>query len=193
MDEITGKPRSNESLKRILPDELHRVALHEAGHALLRMLNESSGEKLAYISIVPRNNGRLGFVASLPSSSVSHTKKTYLEILEVLLGGRAAEEVILGSENVSSGAGGDENSDLGKATRLAESMVTRYGFGKNAGLVYADLPNPDQEKEAGELINDCYRAALSKLYENKERLQKIIDILIKRQEISGNDLRELLK
>ena len=193
LDEVTGKPREGVPLQRITPEEMHRIAVHEAGHALLRMMSEKEREMLAYISIVPRNNGKLGFVASLPSSSVSYTRKQYIETLQVLLAGRAAEEVLFGKENLSSGAGGGEGSDLAKATRLANTLVTQYGFGQHSGLYFSETPADAQVQEAAELLNNAYHAALDKLYANKAVLQQITDILLEKQEIAGNKLYEIIK
>ena len=72
IDEITGKSRYQNS-GRLSPEEMHRVAVHEAGHALLQIL--SGNQQLAYVSIVPRENGSLGFVANMPSSQNMRTRK----------------------------------------------------------------------------------------------------------------------
>jgi ATP-dependent Zn protease len=192
LDEIMGKPGKGDVVQPITPEEMKRIAVHEAGHTLLRLLDEHERENLAYVSIVPRNNGKLGFVASLPSSSTMLTKKQYFAFLQFILGGRAAEELVFGTESISSGAGGDENSDLAKATRLANKIVTQFGFGIRSGLYYSKSVTPEHTQEASEIVTEAYESALEKLNKNRELLHTITDTLLEKQEITGADLINLL-
>jgi AAA+ superfamily predicted ATPase len=192
IDEITGANISDNNGKRLTIDELKRIAVHESGHAMVGILNKSVHGQTSYISIIPRNDGRMGFVVNEPSESAFKTYKDYVDILELMLGGRAAEEVIFGKEGVSSGAGGSEDSDLSKASNIAGAMVTKFGFGKKSGLFYSNELMPELRQEANELLQSVYISVVEKLMVKKDLLLHLSELLIEKQEITGNQLRELL-
>ncbi|MEZ5102982.1 MAG: AAA family ATPase [Draconibacterium sp.] len=191
VDEITGKPRSNEDSRRIGKEEMERVSIHEAGHALMRYLYRDL-EPVTYISIIPRSNGSLGFVAHLPSLKSLYSRKELLQIIEIMLAGRAAEELVYGKENISNGAGGDEKSDLAQATQLAERMIYLLGMGKNFDLFYGK-DNVVNNEEAKSLLKYCYNTALETVKRNESKLKAISAVLMEKQEMGGEELYTLLK
>jgi ATP-dependent 26S proteasome regulatory subunit len=192
VDEITGKPRDSSDSRIITSEEMRRIAVHESGHALIQLLNPESKDNLAYISIVPRNNGTLGFVANIPSELVYRTRENYTGILEILLAGRAAEELIYGKKGISSGSGADESGDLAKATNMAGNMIMKYGFGKKTGLLFQNITDGDTKNEIKKLLRTVYRSAFQRIRKNKDLLIRMVDILVEKQEISGNEMKEML-
>ena len=115
----------------ITPETARCTAYHEAGHALVGVLTEGA-RTIHKATIMPRGQS-LGMVTMLPDGDqTSMSYKQMLAQLDVCMGGRIAEELIFGEENVTSGA----SSDIQQATNIARSMVTKYGFSDDVGIVY---------------------------------------------------------
>jgi ATP-dependent metalloprotease len=129
------------SQRRLLMTEEDRklTAVHESGHALVAHLRRPLAHPIHKATIVPRGQS-LGMVAQLPDrDEVSATRAQLLAKLDVLMGGRVAEELVYGSDNVTTGAG----SDFFQATRLARAMVTQYGMSERLGFaVVPDVDDP---------------------------------------------------
>eukprot|EP00957_Ditylum_brightwellii_P112146 8550604-Ditylum_brightwellii.AAC.1 len=107
------------------------TAYHEAGHALVATLTEGA-QPIHKATIMPRGSA-LGMVTMLPEGDqTSQSLKEMLAYMDVAMGGRVAEELIFGAENVTSGA----MSDIKHATDIARAMVTKYGFSDEVGIVY---------------------------------------------------------
>jgi ATP-dependent Zn protease len=192
--EITRRPRHPESAPRLSADEIRRVAVHEAGHAVARLLSSTKGADLAFATIIPRLDGSLGYVASVPSDSNVMTRQTMLEYLGVCLAGRAAEELVFGADNVGAGAGGSSSSsDLAVATRFATQIVCQSGLGDDNSLVWTTTPTPDQQQRVGELLRSSYQSIRLTLASNRSILDRIADVLVDKQELSGDALRELAR
>ncbi|MGC8493674.1 MAG: AAA family ATPase [Syntrophobacteraceae bacterium] len=191
--ELFGRPISTEMMRPLSGEGMRRVAIHEAGHAVVRLKSGDSLSRISYISIVPRADGSLGFVALRPDlDSSTLSRSDYLSYLEILLGGRAAEEVFYGANGVGAGAGGSESSDLAKATEIATDMVCRLGLGRSSRLFYHKTPTADDLIEAEELIADCYARAKEMLEKDRSIVEKIVSALIERQEMTGEELRRLI-
>jgi cell division protease FtsH len=191
--EVTRRPRRPDSAPRLMPDEMRRVAVHEAGHTTARLLGLRKGAELSFVTIVPRLDGSLGFVASLPREGSSATKREMLEELETILAGRAAEEVIYGESDVGLGAGGSsESSDLAVATAVATMLVCQSGLGINKALHWTRVPTATQEKQIDQLLLKSYRSVVAKLSANRKLLDRVAQLLVDKQEISGAELRSLL-
>jgi ATP-dependent Zn protease len=177
----------------LLPDEMRRVAVHEAGHTTARLLGIRKGADLSFITIVPRLDGSLGFVASLPREGSSATKREMMEELETILAGRAAEEIVYGESDVGLGAGGtSESSDLAVATSVATMLVCQSGLGINKALHWTKVPTPTQEKQIDQLLTKSYRSVVAKLSANRKLLDQVAQLLVDKQEISGAELRALM-
>eukprot|EP01038_Epipyxis_sp_PR26KG_P013825 gene13825-18539_t len=107
----------------ISPETMKMTAFHEAGHALVA-LKTAGADPIHKATIMPRGRA-LGMVMQLPEGDqTSMSRKQMLARLDVCMGGRLAEEIVFGPENVTSGA----SSDIQQATRLAKAMVTKYGL-----------------------------------------------------------------
>jgi ATP-dependent Zn protease len=191
--EVTRLPRRPDSAPRLGKGELRRTAVHEAGHAVARLLSSTQGEDVTFITIVPRLDGSLGFVATAPREGHQHTRRTLLEQLETVLAGRAAEELVYGEDDIGAGAGGpSERSDLAAATRLAELIVCQSGLGADDALHWTSEPTPAQVKQIGAMLAKSYRSVLERLEANRDLLDRVADILEDKQELSGAELRSLL-
>ena len=134
---IMGLARKNRPMK---PEDRKLTAYHEAGHTIVA-LNCKNVDPLHKVTIIPR--GRAGGVTSfLPEDDKNYENKIQmLEEIMVSFGGRVAEEMILGPDKITGGA----SSDIKQATRLAERMVTMYGFSDKLGPV-----NYERKRNAGE-------------------------------------------
>ena len=115
------------------PKEKQTVAAHEAGHALIAELRPTT-DRVSKVSIIPRGIGALGFTQQLPTEDRYLMKRSeLLDRLDVLLGGRVAEQIVFGE--TSTGA----QDDLQRATDLARHMVAQYGMGETLGPAVLDI------------------------------------------------------
>jgi len=190
--EITRRPRHPDSVLRLTPDDMRRVAVHEAGHAIAGLHAANGTREIAYVSIVPRMDGSLGFTASVPNQGATMTRKDVDERLRTILSGRAAEEVVYGPESISLSAGGGESSDLAVATRLATQVVCSGGFGSSGGLQWTSTPTASQGAEIDELLKRAYRAALELMHEQRAALDRLAAALVDQQELDGTTVRRLI-
>ena len=146
---IGGLEKKNRAMN---PKEKEIVAYHESGHALIAMLLPST-DPVSKVSIIPRGIAALGYTQQLPTEDrYLMTRDELLDRLQVLLGGRAAEEVIFG--DISTGA----QNDLQRASDIARSMVMEYGMSERLGLLtythqqsrYLDMGFGPREREYSE-------------------------------------------
>lgn len=122
---IGGLEKKNKVVSQL---ERRTVAYHEAGHAVVGWFLEHT-EPLLKVSIVPRGTAALGFAQYLPSENLLMTTEQMQDMICMTLGGRAAEEVVIG--RVSTGA----QNDLEKVTKIAYAKVTIYGMNAKIGLL----------------------------------------------------------
>ena len=192
--EVTRRPRRPDSAPRLGPEEMHRVAVHEAGHAVTQLLSSNEGANLIFASIIPRLDGTMGFVASVPGDTEVFTRRTMLERLGTILAGRVAEEIVFGATDVGAGAGGaDHSSDLAVATRLATLIVCQSGLGDDGGLRWTSQPSATQEGQIDDLLRKTYDVTRASLQEHRTLLDRVTQVLQQKQELSGNELRALLR
>jgi len=182
------------------------VAYHEAGHAIVASVLPNA-DPVRRVSIIPRGIAALGYTIQLPTEDrYLLTKSELLDRMSVMLGGRSAEEVIFGES--STGA----KNDLEKATGMAISMVRAYGMSKTLGPISYDRGRPlfleapwSQPKDYSEetakkideevktILTESYEKAKSILTERIEKLKSIASILLDKEVIEGDELKELLK
>ncbi|GAB0115561.1 AAA family ATPase [Acidisoma sp. C75] len=203
--EITNRPPDGLQVM-LAPDAMRRVAVHEAGHALTMISGPRGAAGLTWISITPRANGSLGFVAQMPDESVFSTHEELEESIRVILGGRAAEELVFGRAAITTGAGGSEGSDLAIASRLALRMLTQFGFSEASGLLWLDwqsdgkpramtaeairnLPLGDEIlHEARRTLDRLYGETLERLRAHQTALMRVVDLLIARQDVPPEEV-----
>jgi len=192
--EVTRRPRRPDSAPRLTPAERHRVAVHEAGHTVARLISSNQGAGLAFVSIIPRLDGTLGFTAAVPDNTQVLTRRSMLEELETVLGGRASEEVVFGPDDIGAGAGGPSSScDLAVATRLATLIVCQSGLGDDGFLRWTPQPTHVQDETIEDVLQATYRSIRTRLQANRALLDRVAAALEEKQELSGNELRELAK
>ena len=190
--EITRRPRRPDSAPRLTPVEMRRVAVHEAGHTVARLISSTHGEDLTFASIIPRLDGTLGFTAAVPTDTRVLTRQMMIERLETVLAGRASEEVVFGADDIGGGAGGGSTScDLAVATNLATLIVCQSGLGDDGFLRWTIHPTAEQDEKIDEVISAAYRSIRSRLQTCRALLDSVVAALEEKQELSGKELRRL--
>jgi cell division protease FtsH len=171
------------------------TAYHEAGHALVSMLMLPQ-DKVAKVTIIPSTKGAGGYTLSIPEDNMYQTRQYLKNRIMVLLGGRAAEEIIFGKEAITTGA----YSDLQHSTRLITKMITEYGMGETLGLLNLEqlstLNNIDSNiimNECKDAINYLYTETKDLLINKSELLEKITYKLLEKETLSAEDLEELTR
>ena len=175
------------------------TAYHEGGHALVALYTDGA-HPVHKATVVPRGMA-LGMVMQLPESDdeTSVTRKQLLAKLDVAMGGRAAEELIFGAADVTTGA----SSDLEQATRLARAMVTKYGMSDLVGQVaigYEDLATGKissetralVESEVKKLLTAAHQRAVGILKAHEKELHTLAKELIEKETLSGRQIVELV-
>jgi cell division protease FtsH len=178
----------------IPPAERRRTAYHEAGHALLGML-QPGADPVRKVSIIPRGRA-LGVTLSTPEQDRYGYDAVYLKGRMVgALGGMAAEHVVFGVVTTGS------ESDLQTCTGIARSMVGRWGMSERIGPVSVFQPDSDPrmsgvaeetldavDQEIRRLIEEAYQRAISLLTENRTRLDNIVTQLLARETLDETDV-----
>ena len=197
---IAGKEKKD----RVMNDKEKRtVAYHEVGHALATALQKHT-EPVQKITIVPRTMGSLGYVMQTPEEEKYLMTKDELDAeLVTLLAGRASEEIFF--DSVSTGAA----NDIEKATKLARSMVTRFGMSEEFGLMgletidseyltarsymnCADETSAKVDMVVKKMLQEAYAKAKELLSANKDIMHKIAAYLIKKETITGKEFMQLM-
>ena len=186
-------------------DEKKLTAYHEAGHAIVG-INVPQHDPIHKATIIPRGRA-LGLVLSLPERdqlSVSYTK--YKSKIAMAMGGRVAEEMIFGPENVTSGAA----SDIQQVTRIARAMVTQFGFDPELG--YVDYANENEHflgayqsngKHSGmtqkmiddkikDLVDEGYETAKRVLNEKSEDFERLAQGLLEYETLTGDEITKVI-
>ncbi len=188
--------------QKVTDEEKKLTAYHEAGHAVLAKL-VSKRDTVRQVSIIPRGRAG-GYTMHIPNEDIWFSgRKDMLAEIIVLLGGRAAEDLIL--DDISNGA----SSDLKRATAIARDMVAKYGMSDEVGPVcydseeevflgrdyghskaYSETVATLIDKEVEKLIKEQYKKAKDLLSENAERLKNVAEALLQHEVL---DETEFLK
>jgi cell division protease FtsH len=215
MDEV------NDAIDRVLagPEKKNRVmsekrktlvAYHEAGHALVGALMPDY-DPVQKISIIPR--GRAGgltwFTPSEDRMESGLYSRSYLQNqMAVALGGRIAEEIIFGEEEVTTGA----SNDLQQVARVARQMITRFGMSDRLGPValgrqgggvfmgrdiasdrdFSDDTAATIDEEVRQLVDQAYQRAKEVLLNNRVILDKLAEMLVEKETVDSDELQEIL-
>jgi cell division protease FtsH len=189
-------------------EEKELTAYHEAGHALVG-LYVPGNDPLHKVTIIPRGRA-LGVTMNLPERDRYGYKKSELEAkLAMMFGGRVAEELIYGPENITTGAG----NDIQQATNIARAMVTEYGMSEKLGpLRYND--NQEEiflghsvartqnvssatakiiDEEIRRIVEESENLARKVLTEHMDILHKVAKALLEYETLNGNEVEALLK
>lgn len=186
-------------------DEKKLTAYHEAGHAIVG-LNVPQHDPIHKATIIPRGRA-LGLVLALPERdqlSVSYTK--YKSMIAMAMGGRVAEELTFGAENVTSGA----SSDIQQASKIARAMVTQFGFAPELGYVdYANEQNSYLGNYGGgtnhsaatqkiiddkvkEIVDEGYATAKKILTKKKKEFERLAQGLLEYETLTGNEITKVI-
>ena len=189
-------------------EEKRLTAYHEGGHAIVAM-NVPAADPVHKATIIPRGRA-LGMVMQLPEGDRYSMKfKQMTSRLAIMMGGRVAEELTFGADNVTSGA----QSDIDQATKLARAMITQWGYSKELGMVaygenqeevflghsVARTQNISEEtarkidSEIKRLVDDGYKTARTILTRKKKDLEALAQGLLEYETLSGDEITNLLK
>lgn len=197
-----------EKKSRVVTDEEKRLtAFHEAGHAILFHVLPDVGP-VYIVSIIPTNTGAGGYTMPLPEKDETFASKTkMLHDIMVSLGGRIAEEIVLG--DISTGA----SSDIKKATSVARKMVTRYGMSENLGTInyednddevfigrdfghtksFSDKKAAEIDDEVKRIIDNCYAEAKELIIKHRKQLDACAELLMEKERISREEFEALFE
>jgi len=170
------------------------TAYHEGGHALTSLLTEGA-TPLHKVTILPRG-GALGFTAMIPNKEqLSQSKKEILASIDVAMGGRAAEELLLGPEDYTTGW----SSDLQKATELAYAFVRYYGFKENVALISArkdvtsEKYNYLVDQEVQKILQESLVRVKGLLKTNESNLKNLAKELVVAETMSVDEVKKVCK
>lgn len=191
--------------RRINPKEKKIVAYHESGHALMAETTVGA-KKVSKVSIVPRGLAALGYTLNKPEEDrfMMQRHELWAEV-DVLLGGRAAEEVFIGE--ISTGA----SNDLERATDIIKSMVQTYGMSDVAGLMvlekhrqsflggsqqssreYSEKMAEDLDSFVKSSLKERYDIVIERLKEYSDAMEGIVALLYEKENITGEDVRKII-
>ena len=197
---LSMKPMLDGSKKRL-------VAYHEVGHALVMTLLKNAS-LLDKITIVPRSGGIGGFAKGVPDEEYGlESRSQILDTITMMLGGRAAEEVVFGDAEITTGASGD----FQQVARLTRLMVTQFGMSdlglgaleSESGEVFLGrnfMPQSDYSVKLGDRIDrqirqiaqTCYNTAKNLIEENRDLCDRLVDILLDVETLDGEEFRKIV-
>ena len=198
---IAGAQRKNAVLSA---KEKEIVAYHEIGHALVAA-RQTASAPVTKITIVPRTSGALGYTMQVDEGEhYLMTREELLNKVTTLTGGRAAEELVFGS--VTTGA----SNDIEQATKLARSMVTRYGMSRKFDMVALETVTNQYlssdtslvcsaetaakiDQEVVDTVRTAHEKAIAILQENMDALHRLAHYLLEKETITGEEFMELLQ
>ena len=195
-----------ERKSHVMTDEEKRLtAYHEGGHTLVGLLLEHA-DPVHKVTIIPRGRAG-GYMLSLPKEDRSYrTRSELFDRIKVALGGRVAEEVVLGE--ISTGA----SSDIQQATQIIRSMIMQYGMSDTIGPIaygeenhqvflgrdfnrdrnYSEEVAGEIDREVRRYIEEAYEACRVIITENREKLDQIANALLERETLNASELEELM-
>lgn len=200
-DKILMGPRK---VRKMRPEDIKLTAYHEAGHAFVSMMYADVTDPIHKATIIPRGRA-LGMVQHLPiDDKVSMTLAEVRANLAVALAGRAAEEIFFGADKITTGA----ESDIASATRLARYSITVAGLSPRVGLAAINqvgtfnarsaLENASEKTaelvdgEIRDWLDTAHRDAANYLRKNRATVEKLANELLKRETLTGEEIREIV-
>jgi cell division protease FtsH len=202
---VAGLEKKNRVMN---PKEKETVAYHESGHALIAE-GRPYADRVSKISIIPRGVAALGYTQQQPTEDRYLLKRTeLLDRLDVLLGGRVAEEIVFG--DVSTGA----QDDLQRATDLARHMVTRFGMSERVGLAvfamrdgnsflrvptfsegkeYSERTAQAIDEEIGRLLEEAHARVKATLAMQRGKLEALAKLLLEKEVLDRFTIEQVLE
>ena len=200
---IAGAQRKNAVIS---PQEKQLVSFHEVGHALVAALQTHSAP-VTKITIIPRTSGALGYTMQVDEGQRNLMSRAELtNKIATLTGGRAAEELIFGADNITTGA----SNDIEQATKLARAMITRYGMtdqfdmvaletvqnqylGGDTSLACSAETAAEIDRQVVATVKAAHQKALALLKDHEDQLRKLAGYLLEKETITGDEFMDLLK
>ena len=200
---IAGAQRKNAVISA---QEKQLVSFHEVGHALVAALQTHSAP-VTKITIIPRTSGALGYTMQVDEGQRNLMSRAELtNKIATLTGGRAAEELIFGSDNITTGA----SNDIEQATKLARAMITRYGMteqfdmvaletvqnqylGGDTSLACSAETAAEIDRQVVATVKAAHQKALALLRDHEDQLRKLAGYLLEKETITGQEFMDLLK
>ncbi len=197
---IAGYKRKNAVLSE---EEKKIVAYHEIGHALVAA-KQSNSAPVTKITIIPRTSGALGYTMQVDAEEKNlMSKEELLNKIATLTGGQASEELVF--KSITTGA----SNDIEQATKLARSMVTRYGMSDEFGMVALETVNnqylggdtslacsekssEEVDQEVVRIVKEAREKAKAILSENEEKLHELSSYLLEKETITGEEFMTIL-
>uniref|UniRef100_A0A803LCF5 AAA+ ATPase domain-containing protein n=1 Tax=Chenopodium quinoa TaxID=63459 RepID=A0A803LCF5_CHEQI len=193
---IGGLEKKNRVISKL---ERRTVAYHESGHAVAGWFLEHA-EPLLKVTIVPRGTAALGFAQYVPNENLLMTKEQLFDMTCMTLGGRAAEQVLIGK--ISTGA----QNDLEKVTKMTYAQVAVYGFSDKVGLLsfpqkedgfemskpYSNKTGAIIDEEVREWVSKAYKRTVELIEEHRESVAKIAEMLLEKEVLHQEDLLKVL-
>jgi cell division protease FtsH len=188
------------------------IAYHEVGHALIMTLLQHT-DLLDKVTIIPRSGGVGGFAKSVPNEEVIdsglYSRAWLMDYMVMCMGGRAAEEVVFGFDEVTHGASGD----IRQLTNLAREMVTRYGMSDLGPLALDDqnqevflgrdwmTPRPEYSESMAVKIDHqirtiaqhCLGEARRLVQEHRPVVDRLVEVLLEKEELDGDEFRRIVE
>nr|WP_264327784.1 ATP-dependent zinc metalloprotease FtsH [Romeriopsis navalis] len=187
------------------------IAYHEVGHALLMTLLPHA-EKLNKVTIIPRSGGIGGFAQQAYNEELVdsglYSKAWILDSIRIMLGGRAAEEIVFGHDEVTIGA----SNDIKNVAEFAREMVTRYGMSELGLLAFesenemysgrgGSLSNTDHseklaikiDQQVRSIANECHQDALNLLGQYRDLIDELVDKLLEEETVEGEDFIKVVE
>jgi len=193
---ICGLEKKN---KVISKQHRRTVAYHEAGHAVAGWFLEHT-DPLLNVTIVPRGTAALGFAQYVPNENHLMTKEQLFDRTCMTLGGRAAEQVLIGT--ISTGA----QDDLEKVTKMTYAQVAIYGFSEKVGLLsfppsensfetskpYSSKTGAIIDNEVRDWVNKAYKHTIQLIEEYNGKVAEIAELLLEKEVLHQDDLLQVL-
>jgi cell division protease FtsH len=181
--------------KVIMDGKFKRMtAYHEIGHALLMTLLKDH-EPVQKVTVLPRGQA-IGITWSMPNEEQGlESRAKLLAMITVSLGGRAAEEVVFGKDEIDSGA----SNDIQRLTRIARGMVAQMGMSE-LGLVALDTEHQEYsetiaaqiDREVRKIVKECHQQAIDLLQSHRWLMDILADILVDRETIDGEEFQQIV-
>ena len=181
------------------------VAYHEVGHAMVSFKQKHT-QPVQKITIVPHTVGSLGYTLLMPEEDKTElrTKDELMAEIAISMGGRAAEEVVMGVQ--TNGA----SQDIQQATQVARSMVAMYGMSDRIGMMAlaskqsqyldngygldcAQETAATMDEEVRKILAECYGRAVQILQDNREDMDKVVEYLLQKETITGAEMMAILE
>lgn len=207
IDRVLMGPKNDSRGSRMSAEDKKNTAVHEAGHAWMANLAYRAGwtrDPVTKITIVPRARA-LGYMIAQPElDTYSHPREYLLSRIMIAMGGRAAQEVLLGVSD-----GGAQN-DFEQAWNIANQMVAKFGMSRLGIISIGQASNPflgaggngtaassqlqyEIECEVRRILNECYQETVKVLERDKKTMQPLIDRLFERETVLGPEFNELVE